>query len=190
MITSIKDQRTKVQILIRDDVTFNAVLMAAITLTVTEPDSLAALCKAFPDLARETFLRLMSNGGYVSLDEWLEDVMTPGTLPETKQLEHLQSIFASSETAADQSFRQATNWPLGTDKAAGLTPEQIAAITYKVRSFGLITEDRKPELINALIACSGDLEQGIAYEPHEPYNAPVEDLVADMLADKVGPTHR
>jgi hypothetical protein len=58
--------------------------------------------------------------------------------------------------------------------------ELIAGITYRIRSHGLITEDRKEEVIKALVAYFKDADSGITYETHDK-NQPVEELVVELL---------
>ena len=63
----------------------------------------------------------------------------------------------------------------------GLSADQIAGITYKIRARGLISEDQKTELVDALVEYSAEAIAGLIYEPHH-YNQPVEDMVRESLA--------
>lgn len=68
-------------------------------------------------------------------------------------------------------------------KDPGLAPELIAAIVYKIRARGLITEDRKIELVDALTDLVADLAAGTVYETHH-YNQPVENMILSSLNRK------
>lgn len=74
---------------------------------------------------------------------------------------------------------------------AGLTPEQIEEITYKIRARGFITEDRKIEVVDALVDLAKDLAAGKRYETHE-YNQSIHYYTLDRFnsAGKAEPTHQ
>lgn len=67
--------------------------------------------------------------------------------------------------------------------APALSPGLIAAIVYKIRARGLITEDRKIELVDALTDLVADLAAGSVYETHH-YNQPVENMILSSLNRK------
>ena len=75
------------------------------------------------------------------------------------------------------------NGPDMPDAGNGERVDMIAGIVYKIRAYGLINEDQKPEYIGALVDYFDDADKGNEYITHH-HNHPVEHLVHKLLADK------